>query len=318
MSAANLIVASQFGDVLNNALRARVPDISIVPIPRGVPNDLPPGAIALFAAPNFALRDVASAPQPSGWPHRLRWVQLISAGADAYPRWFFDGPIVTCARGPSAEPIAEYTLAAIFAAVKSFPDLWVHAAADWRQKRVGNVAGSTLGIAGFGAIGQALARKALPLGLRVVAWRRTDTPIDIPGVERAADLPDLLRRADHLVLALPATRATKHLITTETLAHAKPGLHLINIARGTLIETDALIPALDQGLLSRVTLDATDPEPLPEHHPLYTHPRVFISPHSSMGTPDVLERLADKVADNVVRFRNQTPLTDIVDIERGY
>ncbi len=137
-------------------------------------------------------------------------------------------------------------------------------------------------------------------------------------LERAADLPDLLRHSDHLVLALPATRATRHLITAATLAHAKPGLHLINIARGTLIETDALIPALDQGLLSRATLDATDPEPLPEQHPLYAHPRVFISPHSSMGTPDVLERLADKVADNVIRFRNNAPLTDIVDIERGY
>jgi phosphoglycerate dehydrogenase-like enzyme len=297
---------------------ARVPDISIVPIPRGVPDDLPHDAIALFAAPNFALRDVATATQPPGWPHRLRWVQLISAGADAYPRWLFDGPTVTCARGPSAEPIAEYALAAIFAAVKNFPDLWVHAAGDWRQKRVGTVAGGTLGIAGFGAIGQALARKALPFGLRVLAWRRTATPMEIPGVERAADLPDLLRRSDHLVLALPATPATKYLITAAMLAHAKPGLHLINIARGTLIETDALIPALDQGLLSRVTLDATDPEPLPEQHPLYTHPRVFISPHSSMGTPDVLERLADKVADNVVRFRNHTPLTDIVDVERGY
>jgi phosphoglycerate dehydrogenase-like enzyme len=313
-----LIVASQLGDALNDALVARVPDLAILPIPAGVPRDVPPHAVALFARPNFGARDPQAHVRPPGWPHRLRWVQLISAGADGYPHWYFDGPIVTCARGPSAEPIAEYALAAIFAATKNFPALWVRAAADWRQQRVGNVAGTTLGIVGFGAIGQALARKAVPLGLRVLALRRTDAPFGIDGVQRAENLADLLAQSDHVVLAVPATAQTRQLINASTLAHAKPGLHLINVARGGLVETSALIAALERGTLGRVTLDATDPEPLPEHHPLYTHPGVFISPHSSMGTPDVVQRLADKLADNVIRFRGGAELADIVDLERGY
>jgi phosphoglycerate dehydrogenase-like enzyme len=125
MSVGGLKIASQLGPVLDNAISARVPDVEIVPIPRGIPSAVPAEADALFAAPIHGLQRFGI-PRPPDWPRRLRWVQLISAGSDGYPSWLFDGPVVTCARGPSAAPIAEYVIAAIFAAAKKLPDLFVH------------------------------------------------------------------------------------------------------------------------------------------------------------------------------------------------
>jgi phosphoglycerate dehydrogenase-like enzyme len=317
MSDAGLLIASQLGAALDAAVVARVPGVEILPMQRGIPNAVPDEAQALFAAPVHGLQR-SSIPRPAEWPKRLRWVQLISVGADGYPAWLFDGPVVTCARGPSAAPIAEYVIGAIFAAAKRFPDLFVHRHEDWRQNSLGRVAGSTLGIIGFGAIGQAIARRALALEMRVLALRRTDAPLGVAGVERAPDLASILARSDHVVLAMPATDATRGLINRESLLAAKPGLHLINIARGCLIETDAIIPALEAGLLSRVTLDTTEPEPLPAGHPLYTHRSVFLTPHSSMSTPDIIGTLADKLADNLIRFRRGERLADVVDPVLGY
>jgi phosphoglycerate dehydrogenase-like enzyme len=307
MSDAGLLIASQLGAALDAAIVARVPGVEILPMQRGIPNDVPDEAQALFAAPVHGLQR-SSVPRPAEWPKRLRWVQLISVGADGYPAWLFDGPVVTCARG----------IGAIFAAAKRFPDLFVHRHEDWRQNSLGRVAGSTLGIIGFGAIGQAIARRALALDMRVLALRRTDAPLGVAGVERAPDLGSILARSDHVVLAMPATDETRGLINRESLLAAKPGLHLINIARGSLVETDAIIPALEAGLLSRVTLDTTEPEPLPAGHPLYTHRSVFLTPHSSMSTPDIIGTLADKLADNLIRFRRGERLADVVDPVRGY
>jgi phosphoglycerate dehydrogenase-like enzyme len=272
----------------------------------------------LFAAPVHGLRERAPIPRPTAWPHGLRWVHLVSAGADGYPAWLFDGVPVSCARGPSAAPMAEYAIAAIFAAAKSLPDLWVNDPLFWRPRQLGSVAGSTLGIFGFGAVGRAIAVKALALGMRVVAVRASNAAMGMEGVERGSSLAPLMEIADHLVLAAPNTDATRRLEDTAMLARAKPGLHLINIARGAIVDTEALLPALESGLLSRVTLDTTDPEPLPAGHALYRHKRAFISPHISMMTSAVLDTLADKLAVNLTRFRaGQTP-TDLVDPQRGY
>ncbi len=321
MSAAafpSLTAASQLGDALDAAIAARAPNLRILPLPRGFPAAIDETADILFAAPTHGLRERPPIPKPPGWPHRLRWIQLVSAGADGYPEWLFDGPPVSCARGPSAGPIAEYVLAAIFTAAKSVPDIWVHDAASWKMRPLGAVAGSTLGIVGFGAVGRAIAEKAVALGMRVLVVRASDTPVDMAGVSRAGSLAALVAESDHLVLAAPNTASTRGLIDAALLRQAKPGLHLINIARGALVETDALVPALDAGQLGRVTLDTTNPEPLPDLHPLYTHRLAFISPHISMMANGVLDVLADKLASNVLRFgRGQAP-TDIVDAQRGY
>jgi phosphoglycerate dehydrogenase-like enzyme len=186
------------------------------------------------------------------------------------------------------------------------------------MRQLGTVAGATLGIFGFGAVGRAIAAKALAIGMRVVAVRGSDAPLGMEGVEQETSLAALVAISDHLVLAAPNTGATRRLLDAAVLARAKPGLHLINIARGAIVDTEALPPALESGLLSRVTLDTTDPEPLPPGHPLYTHPRAFLSAHISMLTPAVMETLTDKLAANLARFcAGETP-TDLVDPRRGY
>ena len=132
-------------------------------------------------------------------------MQLVSSGIDFYPDWVFNGPPVTSGKGANAEQVAEFALALVFAAAKQLPTLWVKDA-DWRLTALAPLRGRTLGILGFGSIGQCLARKAVALGMRVLALSRPGQPIaEVPGVERADDLRQLFAGSDHLVLAAPLT-----------------------------------------------------------------------------------------------------------------
>lgn len=332
-----LLVASQLPEPINRAIAAQVAQtltvtppvahtltahtatdaVEVLTIPRGAPAEWPRQADVFVAAP-FRRAGGDLPARPPGWPFNLKWVQLVSVGIDFYPDWLFDGPVVTSARGASATALAEFALAAIFAAAKRLPDIWIDRADAWEHSPLALVDGATLGLVGFGSIGHALAPRARALGMRVLAVRRGDGELGVPGVERVADVATLFERSDHVVLAAPATAETHHLVNRAILARARPGLHLINIARGSLIDDDALLEALDQGLVSRATLDVTHPEPLPDGHPYYRHPRVKLSPHTSVFTPDTYANLAAKIADNLIRFRQGHPLADIVDPVRGY
>jgi phosphoglycerate dehydrogenase-like enzyme len=131
-------------------------------------------------------------------------------------------------------------------------------------------------------------------------------------------LVELAEESDHIVLAVPATDATYALFDSKTLASAKQGAHLINVARGTVIDQSGLMNALDDGPLEFATLDVTEPEPLPEGHPLYTHPRVRLTPHVASNHPTINEALYAKIADNLERYLRSEPLTDVVDPAAGY
>ena len=312
-----LVIASQLNETFNATLAEHVPHVDILPVPTGAPVALPKEAEILIAAPFRKAGGALPAP-PAGWPFDLRWVQLVSVGIDFYPDWLFDGPVVTCARGSSDVALAEFALAAIFSAAKRLPGIWIDRAERWAPTPLAIVEGQTLGIVGFGSIGQALEPKALALGMKVLAVRRSDQPIPTPNVERIASVGELFERSDHIVLAAPATPATEHLVNRAVLAHAKPGLHLINIARGALIDDAALLEALDDGRVAQASLDVTHPEPLPSGHPYYTHPRVRLSPHTSVHTPQTRINLAAKFADNLSRFHQGAPLDDVVDVIRGY
>ena len=120
------------------------------------------------------------------------------------------------------------------------------------------------------------------------------------------------------MVAASSTPATHHLIDTARLAHAKPSLHLINIARGGLIDQEALRSALDDGRLACASLDVCDPEPLPEGHWLYSHPRVRLSPHISWSMPGALGALYDSFRHNLRRYLADQPLEGVVDVEQGY
>jgi phosphoglycerate dehydrogenase-like enzyme len=312
----DLIVASQF-DPKVNALLAQRTGLAVRDVAPGPLTELPVGADVLFALPAPKGQTLKETPAPRGWSD-VRWVQLASVGIDYYPDWLFDGPVVTSARGTASIAIAEYVLAAIFTAAKRVPEIWLGQASDWRRIQLGLVDGTTLGLYGFGSIGQALAQRALALGIKVVALRRSDAPFEVPGVERVDTLEQLVARSDHLVLAAPSTPDTHHAINRATLAHAKPNLHLINIARGNLVDHQALLDAVDEGRIALATLDVTDPEPLPAGHAFYGHPRVRLSPHISPSTDQIVPALIDKFVLNLDRFRSGQPLTDVVDTARGY
>ena len=300
-----VIIASQLDEDFNQVIRERLaplhPAAQVIGVPVGVPSDLPPQANILLLRPINVRGYTAPDTPPPGWPYGAQWVHLVSSGIDFYPQWLFNGPPVTTSRGSAADNLAEFALAAIFAAAKHLPDIWVKDA-QWQFTALRPLKGTTLGLLGFGAIGTSLAQKALALGLKVVALRQSTTPFGLDGVEAANDIHDLFARADHLVVAAPLTEATRHIINRNVLASAKPGLHLINIARGGLLDQQALLHALDNGQIGLASLDVTEPEPLPDGHPLYSHPRVRLSPHTSAISTNSKEEIADTFLANLERY----------------
>lgn len=249
----------------------------------------------------------------------VRWIHTLGTGIDSFPTDALGDRILTCARGASAIPMAEWTLAVMLAFEKQLPATWVkEVPSTWNMARLGGLHGRTLGIVGLGGIGTAIAERALCFGMRVRAIRRSKQPSPIPGVEIAADLADLLASADHLVLVAPSTPETRHMIGKEALAKMKAGVHLVNIARGALIDQEALRSALDAGHVARASLDVAEPEPPPAGHWLYTHPQVYLSPHVSWSMPSSFDVLLDSFADNLRRFIAGQPLEGIVNLTAGY
>jgi phosphoglycerate dehydrogenase-like enzyme len=308
-----LIIASQLDEDYNEVIRARLaarhPNAQVIGVPVGVPSDLPPQANILLLRPINVRGYTAPDTPPPGWPYGAQWVHLVSSGIDFYPQWLFNGPLVTTSRGSAADNLAEFALAAIFAASKHLPDIWVKDA-QWQFTALRPLKGTTLGILGFGAIGQSLAQKALALGIHVVALRQSQAPFGA-GVQAATDIHDLFARADHLVVAAPLTEATRHIINRDVLGSAKPGLHLINIARGGLLDQKALLEALDNGQIGLASLDVTEPEPLPDGHPLYLHPRVRLSPHTSAISTNSRNEIADTFLANLERYVAGLELTNV-------
>lgn len=316
-----LVIASQldedFNEVLRQGLAQIHPEIRVIGVPAGVPNDLPAKVDILLALPINVRGYQASDTPPAGWPYGLKWIQVLSSGIDFYPNWLFNGPQVTTSRGSASENIAEFVLAAIFAATKRLPDIWVHDS-QWDFTVLSPLKGSTLGILGFGSIGRSLATKAQALGINVLALRQSQTPFEIEGVEAARDIHDLFSRSDHLVLAAPLTESTRYIVDSAVLASAKPGLHLINIARGGLLDHVALLEALESGSVGLASLDVTEPEPLPDGHPLYSHPRVRLSPHTSAISSNNYQEIADNFLANLDRYLSGLALENQADLQRGY
>jgi len=308
-----VIIASQLDEDYNDVIRERLaaihPEARVIGVPAGVPSDLPPQANILLLRPINVRGYTAPDTPPPGWPYGAQWVHLVSSGIDFYPHWLFNGPPVTTSRGSAADNLAEFALAAIFAASKHLPDIWVKDA-QWNFTALRPLKGTTLGILGFGAIGASLAQKALALGIKVVALRQSQAPFGA-GVEAARDIHDLFARADHLVVAAPLTEATRHIINRDVLGSAKPGLHLINIARGGLLDQEALLEALDNGQVGLASLDVTEPEPLPDGHALYSHPRVRLSPHTSAISTNSKQEIADTFLANLERYVAGQELTNL-------
>lgn len=250
----------------------------------------------------------------------VRWVHAVGTGVDRFPfEALLAGQILTCSRGASAVPIAEWVMAMLLAAEKQLPATWIQKPpARWSQAQLGTLEGKTLGLLGLGSIGLAVVRRALPFGMRVCALRRTAQPSPVADVELVPDLAALLGQANHVVLALPATPGTRAIIGSEALAHVKQGAHLVNVSRGSLVDQVALRAALDDGRVGRASLDTVDPEPLPAKHWLYSHPKVFLSPHVSWSMEGYFEIFLEIFAQNLRRYRRGEPMLGVVDLVERY
>ena len=171
-----------------------------------------------------------------------------------------------------------------------------------------------MAIVGAGGIGRALIELLEPLRVEVLAVTRRGRDGTIP----ADRLGEVWPRAHHVVIAAPATGATRHLVGAEELSAMREDAWLVNVARGSLVDTDALVAALAAGEIAGAALDVTDPEPLPDGHPLWHEPRALITPH--VANPDATLRryLAELVRENVARFAAGEELLSRIDLDAGY
>lgn len=251
------------------------------------------------------------------------WVQLPFAGVEKFAAaGVLDRDRVwTCAKGIYGHSTAEHAVALILAAARR---LHQHARAfDWRPSRRGSpertLQGATVLIVGTGGIGRALAPMLAPFGARIVAVNRGGAPLE--GAEEtqpATGLPGLLSEADFVVLAAASTPETIGLIDRSMLEYMKDEAWLVNVARGDLVVTGHLLEALDKGTIGGAALDVTDPEPLPEGHPLWEMDNVLITPHVANTWDMALPELAALIARNVRRFAAGEDMEGLVDVELGY
>jgi len=261
---------------------------------------------------------------------RLRWVSFWSAGLDGKiaPRLLERGVQITNASGVHGPNIAEHVFGMMIYFTRRF-DFYLRAQRDRRWERTpaekppGELSGQTLGILGFGRIGEALAVRARAFGMRVIAVKRDpsiryDATVQPDALYGLDGLPTVLSEADHVCIALPYTEQTHHLIDRERLGQMRPSAYLYNIARGKIVDEAALIEALRQGAIAGAGLDVFDEEPLPAHSPLWGMENVFITPHVSGVTPRYFERFVKLFVANLERYLEGERLLNRYDPQRGY
>lgn len=286
---------------------------------RDMPWTVPPGAEALLVDPFHPARLTRSSQKPEGWPGSLRWIHFRSTGIDALPAWVHEISLVTVSRGAQAVAIAEFVLAAMLAHEKRLPELWVGDRSEWNGACTGDLSGKILGIIGFGSIGREVAKRALAFDMQVVGSRRTNKSSEMAGVG-IADLPTVLSSSDHLLVAAPLTDATRKMVSKAEFGIMKRGVHLMNVGRGGTLDTDALRVALGDGTVARASLDVVDPEPPPEGHWIYRHPKVRLTAHLSSRSPVTERRLDQMLKANIAAFAidDFETMHGIVDPIEGY
>ncbi len=251
---------------------------------------------------------------------KARWVQLPFAGIED----FFAAGVIdpertwTCAKGVYGPACAELALALIGTAARSI-HRHVLERTWWRGDPTTHrrIAGTTAVIVGTGGIGSALARMLRPLDVRMLAVNRSGRPL--PEAERTVtDLSEVAGEADWLVLAAAMTGETRHLVDANVLSRMKPDAWIVNVARGGLVDTDALLDALERGAIRGAALDVTDPEPLPDDHRLWSTPNVIVTAHTANTIAMAIPELAGLVERNVRAFASERPLEGLVDVASGY
>jgi phosphoglycerate dehydrogenase-like enzyme len=270
----------------------------------------------------------------------LKWVQLLSAGADHAIGALKTGRLtMTTASGIHATPIAEYTIASMLAFAHRF-HLMVRAQQRHEWLRSGfpgtieELNGKMLGVIGYGSIGRETARLARAFGMRVLALKRD------PGNRRddgwcPAGLGDpdgaipekffgsherleILRESDYITVTLPGTTHTRQFIGASEIAAMRPGAYIVNIGRGEVIDEKALVEALKAGRIAGAGLDVFEKEPLPKESPIWDLENVILTPHMSGANRGYMDKACALFADNIRRFSAGQPLLNVVDRQLGY
>ncbi len=258
-------------------------------------------------------------------PH-IRWIHTPSAGVEFIlnvPEMQQSDIMLTNSVGAHSIPIAEFVMMYMLSHIKHVRNLFsLHPTDAWKfedREQLGELSGKTVLIIGLGSIGQEITRRANAFGMRVIGSRRNPTPMQgIEQVVGADGWRTLLPQADFVVLAVPLTDATRQMIGAAELALMKPSGYLINIARGQILDTNALINALNSGQIAGAALDVTNPEPPPADHPIWAAKNIWITPHISYSSPRTPERQIAIFIENLGRYVNGQPLRNLVDREAGY
>jgi phosphoglycerate dehydrogenase-like enzyme len=253
---------------------------------------------------------------------RLRWIQLTSAGFTRYDTADFRsfaksrGLLVTNSSAVYAEACAEHVFAFMLAQARKLPhglaSRCANGSSRWTQLREGSIIlrHQRAMILGFGAIASRLLELLTPFEMKVVAMRRSPRGDEgIPTIT-AENLREALVVADHVINILPDNAASVHFISAERLGWMKPGAVFYNIGRGTTVDQQALAESLQSGHLGAAWLDVTDPEPLPDDHPLWNAPNCYITPHTAGGHQNESETLVRHFLENLKRFIADRPLRD--------
>jgi phosphoglycerate dehydrogenase-like enzyme len=274
----------------------------------GVPLPASAGEVELYV-PAYQMGTV----DPDLFTHlpRLRVVQTLTAGVDNIRSAIPEGVVLCNGRGIHDTSTAELALTLILSSLRGIPE-FVHAQSEghWRPERRDSLADKRVLIVGHGQIGAAIEARIRPFEAQVVrvARHRRD------GVHAVDDLPRLLPDADVVVLIVPGTAATRGLVDAGFLARMKPGALLVNVARGSVVDQDALADALEEGRI-RAAIDVTDPEPLPDGHRLWRAPNLLISPHVGGASSAMWPRAYRVVRAQLERFVRGEPLENQVTSE---
>jgi len=260
---------------------------------------------------------------------RLKWVHCDHAGLErsARPEVFENGLLVTGSAGRSAPALAEHALFFMLALTYRVPDLYrAQQKRRWgipNQRAMQAMHGSTLGILGLGHTGVSLATRARAFGMRVLAYRKQNLPapecVDVQYCAARGETPDaLLEESDYVVLAMRLSDATRGIIGARRLQRMKSSAFVINVARGGLVDEDALIRALKTGGIAGAGLDTFAIEPLPQRSSLWRAPNTLITPHFTPVLKDRTERSLEIIRENAARYREGRPLLNALTEEDVY
>ena len=256
--------------------------------------------------------------------HDVRWVHSRSAGLDhtLFPELVESKVPLTNGTGVFSQSLGEFSLAAILYFAKDFRRMIRNQMAGvWEQFDIEEIAGQTVGIVGYGDIGRAIATRVHAMGMNVLAMKRHAPTVADPLVSQfypPEALLEMIKRCDYVVIALPLTAETHHLIGDAQIGAMKPNAVVVNVGRGPVIDQQALVRALTAKRIKGAGLDVFEQEPLPPGDPMYQLENVLLSPHTADHTAEWLNQAMRFFVEQSRRFTNGEPLQNVVDKHLGY